>query len=77
VAVTLIGGGNHRPATIYEKPIICIKFNKSVFPMHCSLIQRSSCGRDRMVVGFTTLQNVQTVPITTTVVSSNNSHGKV
>ena len=38
--------------------------------MHCS------CGRDRMAVGFTTLLLVQTVPITTKVVGSNNSHGE-
>ena len=30
-----------------------------------------------MAVGFTTLLLVQTVPITTKVVSSNNSHGEV
>jgi hypothetical protein len=45
--------------------------------MHCSLIQRSSCGRDRMAVGFTTLLLVKTVPIMTKVVSLNNSHGEV
>ena len=35
------------------------------------------CGRDRMVVGFTTTCAVQSVPITTKVVSSNPIHGEV
>ena len=37
--------------------------------------ERDRCGRDRMVVGFTTTY-MQPVPITTDVVSSNLDHGE-
>ena len=45
-----------------------------------SAINRGRCGHDRMVVGFTTTfvhVPVQSVPITTKVVSSNPTHGEV
>ena len=40
---------------------------------------RGRCGRDHMIVGFTTtfVVHVQSVPITTKVVSSNSVHGEV
>ena len=38
---------------------------------------RGHCGRDRMVVGFSTMVPMQSVPITTKAVSSNPIHGKV
>ena len=37
---------------------------------------RGRCGRDRMVVGFTTI-SMQSVPITSDVVSSNLDQGEV
>ena len=42
-----------------------------------SKVSRDRCGRDRMVVGFTTTCHVQSAPITTKVVSLNPIHGEV
>ena len=47
-----------------------------IYKLKHSFYLRGRRGRDQMVVGFTTL-SVQSVPITTYVVSSNTVHGKV
>ena len=39
--------------------------------------KRNCCGRDRMVDRFTTTVPMQSVPITTYVLSSNPTHGEV
>jgi hypothetical protein len=45
--------------------------------LHKSILSKQGCcGHDRMVVGFTTTY-MQSVPITTSVVSFNSTHGEM
>ena len=47
------------------------------YVIYYTFLTSGRCGRDHVVVGFTTTYVISSVPITTTVVSLNLAHGEV